>query len=322
MNPEKQGRVLLTGATGFIGSRLLGRLAADELEVQALHCGDLPRVVERKLDGIEWRQCDLTDPQAVYDPFVEDCRTVVHLAGQAHDPSASGATYETLNYTVTRRLAQSATAAGVQHFIFVSTIKVNGGDYDYIERSYSENDRPVPQGRYGESKWRAEQALREVCDTSAMQCTILRPPLVYGPGVRANFLSLMRVVLRHWPLPLGAVDNRRSLIYVDNLCDIITRLVHHAPLDNRTYVVQDETLSTPALIRAMAAGLGVEPRLFSMPVSWLRLIGGLTGKREMVDRLTKSLVVDDSALRRDFGWQPPISLEQGMKETAEWFLNS
>lgn len=313
-------RVLVTGASGFVGSRLLARLSQEDMQVRALYRNQKPEAPEGL--AIDWLPLDLGEPDAIYDPAVRDCNAVVHLAGQAHDPAAEDASYELLNYSVTRRLAQSAAASGVRHFLFISTIKVNGGDYDFIERSYSDNDRAAPEGRYGQSKWRAELALREVCDTSGMRCTILRPPLIYGPGVKANFLALMKVVRRRWPLPLAAIDNRRSLMYVDNLCDVIVRLLQQEPIDNRTYVVKDETLSTPDLIRAIAAGLEVDPKLFSLPVSLLKMAGTLTGKREMVDRLTRSLVVDDSALRRDLNWQPPVSLEQGMRETAEWFVNS
>ncbi|MDZ7736193.1 MAG: NAD-dependent epimerase/dehydratase family protein [Gammaproteobacteria bacterium] len=311
-------RILVTGATGFVGRRLVPRLLSDGQKVQALSRSepDFSSPVQQK-EALQWRLCDLTDPHGIYDPFVENCDAVVHLAGQAHDPSAGDSAYETLNYTVTRRLAQTAATNGVKHFIFVSTIKVNGGDYDFAERSYSEHDRPVPEGRYGESKWRAEQALYEACETSGMRCTVLRPPLIYGPGVKANFLALMKAVYKGLPLPLAAIDNRRSLIYVDNLCDVIVRLLRQAPADNKTYVVKDETLSTPELIRSIAEGLRVEPRLFSVPVSLLKLAGSVTGKRSIVDRLTQSLVVDDSAIRRDLGWQPPVSLQQGTRETAE-----
>jgi len=291
-----------------VGLRLLGRQS--------------PAIEPSYANNIEYRRFDLADRTIDYQPLLEGCDAVVHLAGKAHDPAANASLYNELNHVATRRLAEAAAEAGVRHFLYVSTIKVNGGEQRDGVPPYTEASPVEPTDAYALSKWQGEQALRASGVATGMRHTILRPPLIYGPGVKANFRSLMRLVHRGVPLPLASVSNQRSLLYVDNLCDVICRLLERESHENSTYVIKDETLSTPGLIRAMAEGLDVKPRLFSLPVSLLRLAGKMTGKQSMIDRLTGSLVVDDSVLRRDLDWQPPVSLEQGVKETAAWFVNS
>ncbi len=310
----------MTGATGFVGSRLLSRLGMEKLPVRALYRQQ--RLQTPESSPVDWLSLDLAAPDVIYSKLVNDCTTVIHLAGQAHDPGANDAAYELMNHAVTRGLAQAAASAGVEQFVFVSTIKVNGGDYESTEHAYSETDRVFPQGHYGESKWRAEQALQEVCDTTGMRCTILRPPLVYGPGVRANFLALMKLIRSGVPIPLGSVENARSMIYVDNLCDLIVRAMQRPLADNKTYVAADITDSTPGLIRQLARFMGTPARLMPVPVSWLRFAGRLIGKREMIASLTESLVVDDSHVRSELEWQPPVESDIALQRTVGWFLRN
>lgn len=292
----------------------------EKFQIRALSRRQTELAVSAK--SIEYLQFDLGVPDADYPKAVKNCQAIIHLAGRAHDPSADEAAYELLNHTVTRRLAEVAAAHGVRHFIFISTIKVNGADYDSIERSYTESDSVTPQESYGQSKWHGEQALKEVCDMTGMSYTILRPPLVFGPGVKANFLALMKVIKRGIPLPLQGIENARSMIFVDNLCDLIAKCLYSPAARNQTFVVADSCLSTPDLVRTIADSLDIRPRLFSLPLPILRLAGRMTGRGEMIDRLTQSLVVDDSVVRQRLNWQPPVSLEQGMRETAEWFLKA
>ncbi len=200
----------------------------------------------------------------------------------------------------------------------MSTIKVNGERT--AERAYTENDAPRPEDAYGISKQEAEQALRDVAQKTGLEIVVLRPPLVYGPGVKGNFLRLMNLVARGVPLPLGAVDNRRSFIYTGNLAGAIVQALDAPQAAGRTYLVSDgEDVSTPDLVRGLALALGVKPRLLSLPLAALGLGAALAGKRAEFARLTGSLQVDSSRIRQELGWEPRYSLAQGLEETARWY---
>jgi len=314
-------RILVTGAGGFIGRRLLARLAHSEMEVRATSRGNPPALIG---DGMEWMPADLTDDAEDLHKMCEECDAVAHLAALAHRPSARESDYHLHNHEATRRLAQAAAEAGVTHFLFISTAGVFGGGYppDSDFEGYCEDDPPRPRDAYAASKARAEESLIRIAGSTAMTGTILRPPLVYGPDVPANFLQLMRGVAGGLPLPLASVNNRRSLMFVDNLCDLIHRVLDRADPSGGIYGVADMALSAPELVRVIAGGLSVKPRLFPVPLPVLKAAGTLTGRRGMIERLTQSFVIDDSAVRRDFDWQPPVSLEEGMRVTGEWFRNS
>jgi nucleoside-diphosphate-sugar epimerase len=201
----------------------------------------------------------------------------------------------------------------------MSTIKVNGERT--AERPYTENDAPRPEIAYGISKQEAEQALQDVAQKTGLEIVVLRPPLVYGPGVKGNFLRLMNLIARGVPLPLGAVDNRRSFIYIGNLASAIVQALGAPQAAGRTYLVSDgEDVSTPDLLRGLARALGVKPRLLSLPVAALGLGATLAGKRTEFARLTGSLQVDSSRIRRELDWQPPFTLAQGLERTAKWYL--
>ena len=215
---------------------------------------------------------------------------VVHLANIAHTRAARADLWE-VNVEGTRRIAEASRAQGIGKFVYLSSAKALEQDDDY-----------------GRSKAAAEQALREV---SGLEVVVLRPPLVYGPGVRANFLALMRAIDRGWPLPLAAIQNRRSLVYLGNLCDAIARCLE-APRAGTYGVTDGATLSTPDLCRAIGEALGRPARLFSVPPALLEHAPGMT-------KLTRSLVVDDAALRQELGWQPRYSLAEGLRQTARWY---
>ena len=208
--------------------------------------------------------------------------------------------------------------AGVRRLVFVSSVKVNGEQT--AERGFVESDPPAPLDAYGASKAHAEERLRAISSETGMEIVIVRPPLVYGPGVGANFLKLLRAVDARVPLPFASVNNRRSLIYVGNLAYALGVCLTHPDAANRTFFVSDDLdVSTPQLVREMAAALGKKPRLLPFAPGVLRGVGLLTGCREQIDRLTGSLQVDVSLIKSALGWQPPYTLQQGLVQTAAWY---
>jgi len=226
-----------------------------------------------------------------------------------------------VNTEGTKKLAKAAATAGVKRFIYLSSTKVNGEHT--LEIPFSECDTPAPQGADAQSKWEAEQALHSIATENDMEVVIIRPPLVYGPGVGANFLSLSKVVDYGIPLPLAAVHNRRSLVALDNLVGFITHCVDHPKAANETFFVSDgEDFSTPDLIRQLSHALNKKARLIPCPV-WSLIWGGrLLGKQHQIARLTDSLQVSSKKAQQQLGWQPPISAKAGFKKTVCWYLNS
>jgi UDP-glucose 4-epimerase len=308
--------VLVTGATGFVGADVCARLAADGMPVRRVvrehHHGPVQSddVRIRGIDG----QTDWSDA-------LRGCGAVVHLAARVHVMSDASADplveYRAVNTVGTLNLARQAAAAGIKRFVFMSSVKVNG---EGRALPYSLDDTPAPQDPYGVSKLEAESGLREIAASTGMEVVIIRPPLVYGPGVGANFLRLMRAVGKGVPLPFGRVRNLRSLIYVGNLVDLVTVCLDHPNAANRTYLASDGVdLATPDLIRAIAVAIGRPARLVPIPVVWLRAAGALTGKHAQVSRLLGSLTVDGSRLRDELGWIPPFTFQAGIKTTVEWY---
>jgi nucleoside-diphosphate-sugar epimerase len=312
-------RVLVTGATGFVGRHLVDRLARAGLQVRgavrrpesAAHGGD---------GGAQMVAVGEIGPGTEWDAALEGVDVVVHLAGRAHvmqdrasDPLAE---YRRVNLEGTTRLAARASAAGVKRLVFVSSVKVNG-EATHGTDAFREDDRPAPLDPYGTSKWEAEQALRGV---AGLETVVVRPPLVYGPGVRANFLRMVQSVARGLPLPVGAVNNRRSLVFVGNLADALRACALHPRAAGETFLVSDGAdLSTPELVRAIARHLDRPARLVPFPVPLLRLAGRAAGRGAQVDRLCGSLVVDGSRIRGLLDWRPPFTADQGLAETARWF---
>jgi nucleoside-diphosphate-sugar epimerase len=202
--------------------------------------------------------------------------------------------------------------------VFLSSIKVNGENT--TTAPFTEGDEPRPEDAYGLTKWEAERALRVVEARTGMEVVIVRSPLVYGAGVTANFLRLMQLVARGIPLPLSAIDNRRSMIFVRNLADALRACIESPHAAGNTYLVSDGVdLSTPELIRRLAHALAVRPRLFAMPQPWLTAAAALLGQRAQLSRLTQSLQVDSTRIREHLQWTPPYSIEAGLAETAGWF---
>ncbi len=230
--------------------------------------------------------------------------------------SDSLAEFRRINVQGTLQLARQAAASGVRRFVFVSSIKVNG-EMTVAGKPFTAEDAPAPEDAYGRSKMEAEQGLREIAAQSGMEVVIVRPPLVYGPGVRANFAALMRATERGLPLPFAALDNRRSLVGIDNLVDLILLTITHPRAANQVFLVSDgEDLSTSELVRKMAQAMGRRARLVPVPAWALRSLGAITGRSGAVQRLCSNLQVDISKAKALLDWAPPFTVAEGMKRTV------
>jgi nucleoside-diphosphate-sugar epimerase len=308
--------VLVTGATGFVGQALIAALAPAHRVRRALRTPAPPQPgCEDQVTGPLGGAADWTAALAGVD-------AVVHLAARTHvlhDPAPDPlAAYHAVNVDGTRRLAEQAAALGVRRFVFLSSIKVNGEAT--LDRPFTESDAPQPEDAYGVTKLGAERALAEAVAGSGMETVVLRPPLVYGAGVKGNLLALMRTIARGVPLPLGGIHNRRSLIGLDNLVSALVLALTHPAAAGQTFLLADgEDLSTTQLIQLIAAGLGRPARLFPVPSGLLTLVGILTGRRATISRLTGSLQVDAGAIRARLGWQPPLSAAEGLARMGRWY---
>ena len=285
--------LLITGGTGFVGRALAQRL------------GNQPLHLATRADSVDWGK------------VLVGVSTVVHLAARVHvmhDTAAYPLTaFRAVNVGGTLKLAHQAAAAGVKRFVFISSVKVNG-ESTSSGKAFTELDVSNPQDAYGQSKHEAEQGLRQLNADTGMEVVIIRLPLVYGPGVKANFAALMRAVQRGWPLPLGAVHNQRSLVALDNLVDFIVICITHPQAANQTFLVSDgQDLSTTELVRGMAQAAGVPARLLPVPVWALQAGASLLGMGDAVQRLCGNLQVDISKARSLLGWEPPVSVEEGLR---------
>ncbi len=312
-------KVLVTGANGFIGRALCSRLLAEGWRVRGTVRSN--NQFTRLPDGVEPTKVDSGDLKTDWENTLEGVNTVVHLVARVHvmKDSASNpfAEYRKVNVMGSERLALTAAKCGVKRFIFMSSIKVNGEEN---VRAYKEEDAPAPKDAYGISKMQAEKRMKKIAADYRMDLVILRPPLVFGPGVKANFLELMRIVEKRTPLPLLNVNNRRSFIYLENLVDAVLTCMKHPGAAGQTYLVSDdEDVSTTELIRKIAWALNKSPRLFPFPVVLLFIMGRILGKGPSVDRLIGSLIVDISKIRQELGWKPPFTMDHGLQKTAEWY---
>lgn len=308
-------RVLVTGGTGFVGRALIStpvplhlRAAVRSHPVSAL-CAD--QVVIGNIDGqTDWSQA-LTGI---------DC--VVHLAAHVHvmDPTEGDRVeYERTNASGTERLALAAAEAGVKRFVFLSSIKVNGEST--ADRAFRADDLPQPRDSYAQSKLHAEQFLATIAAASGMSVAIVRSPLVYGPGVGANFLRLLSLAHSGLPIPLASIDNVRSMVSVWNLCDLIyTLLRHEGPMHGVFLVADGEDVSTAELVRRLANLMQRPARLIAVPGWALRTIAALAGRRVELSKLCASLAIDISETRARLDWSPPVTLDAGLERTVRWYL--
>jgi nucleoside-diphosphate-sugar epimerase len=249
--------------------------------------------------------------------------TVIHLAARVHvmkdisvDPLAE---FLKVNLHGTENLAQQAARAGVKRLVYASSVKVNG-EHTSGGRPFTESDQAAPQDPYGVSKWQAEQALLRIAHETGLEIVVVRPPLVYGPGVKGNFISLLAAIDKGMPLPLAGAHNARSLLYVGNLVDALIACATHPAAAGQTYLVSDgEDVSTAILVEKIAEALGRSSRSFYFPPGLLRAVATLLGRAEQIDRLFGSLRVSDQKLRGELGWVPPYTMEQGLRATADWY---
>jgi nucleoside-diphosphate-sugar epimerase len=311
-------KVLVTGASGFVGRAVCQYLADSEISIR--------KVVRQRPDHQENQDCHVIEDiniQTDWSQALRQIDSIVHLAARAHimkDTSSSPLNeFRRINVEGTINLARQAARANVRRFIFISSIKVNGEKTE--GKGFTENDSPAPEDPYGISKYEAEQGLRQVAKESGLDVVILRPPLMYGPFVKANFYQLMNMVYSGWPLPLGRISNQRSLLYVGAFANAIKTCLTHPNATGKTFLVSDgKSLSTCELITKLAQFLNRPPRLLNVPVSWMRLGGKFLGKSPVVDRLTSSLVINNSKIQQELNWSSPYSVDLGIQKTAEWFL--
>ncbi len=312
-------KVLITGVTGFVGMPLCRRMLREGWRVRGALRTRSGR--EQLPPGVDAVLVGPIGTDTAWNLALEGIDTIVHLAARTHvmreldqDPLQA---YRSINVEGTEQLARSAAAAGVKRFIYLSSVKVNGEGKDI---PYTELDAPAPEDAYGISKGEAEQVLRRIETETGMEVVIIRPPLVYGPGVKANFLRLMQIIDWRIPLPFSRIQNSRSMIYLDNLVDAIVTCIVHREAAGNTYLVSDgEDVSTPELIRRIAASLERRAYLFPVPEGAMLFAGNLIGRADTIDRLIGDLTVKTAKIRNELNWNPPYTMDQGLKETAKWF---
>ena len=310
---------LVTGANGFVGSALCARLRKDGTPVRGA-----VRSSNARPGGTEGVTIDGLASDTDWSEALKNVEQVVHLAARVHvmsdkssDPLAE---FRRVNVEGTAALARQAAVAGVRRFVYLSSVKVNG-EFTEAGHPFTADDAPAPEDPYGVSKHEAEQLLRQIAAETGMEVVIIRPPLVYGPGVKANFESMMRWLARGVPLPLAAVTrNRRSLVALDNLVDLIVTCLNHPAAANQTFLVSDgEDLSTAQLLKRMGAAMGHPARLFYVPPALLKLGATVLNKPGIYQRLCGSLQLDIAKTRQLLGWTPPVSVDEGLRRAAEGF---
>lgn len=318
-----QAKVLITGASGFVGRALCESLVACGAEVTGAIRGSKASAVATTGTRTVW--VGNVDSRTEWMRAVNGIDCVVHLAARVHvrrqvADKAYGE-FREVNVAGSEQLAREAANAGVQRLVYVSTIKVNG-EYT-TDRPFSSSDAPHPVDAYAHSKREAESALAEIGRQTGMEIVVIRPPLVYGPGVKGNFLSMLRAIRAGVPLPLASCTNSRSLLGLTNFVDLLILCIRHPAAAGQTFLAADgEDLSTPELVKRLALALGKRARLFSVPRPLLRVASRLVGKPELYDRLCASLQVDISQARRTLGWTPSLSVDAELMRTALWFLGN
>lgn len=316
MTSTSKKQVLITGANGFVGRALCAKASTYPLSIKGA-----VRSTQSLAADMDSVQISTLDGNTDWGNALRGINVVVHLAARVHvmndhssDPLAE---FRKVNVDGTLNLAKQAASAGVQRFIFISSIKVNG-ESTPLGQPFRADDIPMPIDAYGISKREAEDALRLLASDTGMEVVIIRPPLVYGAGVKANFHSMMHWLNKGLPLPLGAIHNQRSLVALDNLVDLIITCIQHPAAANQTFLVSDgEDLSTSDLLRRMAMALDKPARLLPVP-AWLLSCGaGLLGKRAVAQRLCGSLQLDIAKTRQVLNWTPPVSVDEALRKTAQ-----
>ncbi len=312
-------RVLVTGASGFVGSALVPRLIAAGQEVR---CVARTEVSAASVFGAEILRGPELGPGAQWRGVLKGVDAVVHLAARVHVMQEKAVDvldeFRRVNCAGTEQLARQAAEAGVRRFVYLSSIKVNGERT--TRRPFRETDDAKPEDAYAVSKWEAERALARVSEENGLEVVIVRPSLVYGPGVKGNLLSLLRLVRAGVPLPLAGIDNRRSFVGLGNLADLLVAAVMHPGAAGEVFLAADgEDLSTPDLVRRIAWAMRKADRLFRFPPRLLEVASRLAGKSAACERLCDSLTVDASKARAVLGWMPTLSVDEGIDQMVGWF---
>lgn len=312
-------KILVTGANGFVGSSLCAELIKQEVTVlgatreKPTTDSFTPVVIGNINNATNWTAALL------------GVDTVIHLAARVHvmEDKADNplAEFRKVNVDATLNLARQAVETGVKRFIFVSSIKVNG-EFTQANKPFTASDTSCPQDAYGISKCEAEHGLLNLAKETGLEVVVIRPPLIYGGGVKANFASMMKAVRSGFPLPLGAINNKRSFVYVGNLISLILKCIHHPAAINQVFLVSDgNDLSTTELLKACAQSLGVKSRLLPIPQSFLEFVAQVFGKRELSQRLCGNLQVDITKTRQLLGWEPQFTVTEGLKDVVAGLQN-
>lgn len=312
-------KILLTGGTGFVGRPLLDALVNAKYPVIS---------VTRKrgataLPGVQSCVIPPLSGEINWSVPLQGVEVVIHSAGRAHIMNETHSNplqaFREVNVNATLNLARQAAEAGVKRFIFISSVKVNG-EATEGNRVFKPSDTPAPLDDYGVSKLEAEQALMALAGETSMKVVIIRPVLVYGPGVKANFEKMLAAVNKGLPLPFRTIKNCRSLVFIDNLIDLICLCIHHPEAENRVFMVSDgEDLSIGQTIEKLAVAMNKKSRIFAFPQSLLRLLASVAGKKEFFQRLCGSLQVDITDTRELLGWTPPVSIDEAFAITARYY---
>ena len=304
---------LVTGCTGFVGQYLVRSLLVQHnTKVVCVGRNEaiLPNAGFIKIDDI--------NGSTNWIEALKNIDIVIHLAARVHvmnEISANPITeFRKVNVDGTKQLAMQAAKAGVKRFVYVSSIKVNGEKTSF--KPFEESDPTAPEDAYGISKYEAELMLQEVAKNTGLEVVIIRPPLIYGPGVKGNFLQLIKVLRKRIPLPFGSINNLRSLLYVGNLVDALILCATHPAAAGKTYLISDgEDISTPGLVELISESLGFKAHLLKCPVFILNALGKITRKKEQINRLSESLQVDNSKIQKELGWKPKFTLREGLRKT-------
>lgn len=310
-------KVLVTGATGFVGKRLVPALTAAGYQVRC--------AVSKKVDWLDAEQVIINklEDNPDWTDVLAGIEVVIHLAARVHVLKEKSALamddYYKINSVATRNLAQQAVQQQVKRFIFLSSIKVNG-ENTLESNPFTEESIAQPEDPYGQSKLYAEHYLQEISQNTGLQVVIIRPPLIYGPEVKANFLKMLHLVHRGLPLPFGNVQNSRHLVYVENLVSALCTVVEHPDAANQTYLVADDyALSLTQMMKAIGNEMDVHLKLIPVPVKLMAFLFTLFGKKTVINRLFGSLEVNNSKIKAQLGWVPPVSTVEGLKETVKWY---
>ncbi len=311
---------MITGATGFIGEKVVEHLLKLGHEVRA--CS---RTLDtRKPSGFDLFKIDNLSENTKWNDALNGIDVVIHTAARVHimdDSAAEPLTeFRKVNTKGTLALAEQAAEYGVKRFIFISSVKVSGEETEFA-KLFKENDEFIPSDPYGLSKYEAEQGLIKLAKETDMEVIIIRPPLVYGPSVKANFATMMSWVNKRIPLPFGAVQNKRSFVAIENLVSFIIHCMQHPKAANEVFLISDgEDVSTTELLRKVATAFGKKPLLLSVPVRLMTWVAKLLGKQDVANRLFGSLQVDSSKAHQLLGWEPVITMDEQLKKIADVYL--